>query len=108
MKRQAFDRVEFVEDHPFPSKMRDDTIYIEGDGKTLGKVFYAFLLCPCGCTNKSGDRTLIALPLYNEKKICSPSWQISSLDPVTLSPSIHQIRGCKSHFFIQQNRVKWV
>lgn len=98
---EKIERVEFVTDHPVPSEMEDGVLYVEGDAFELSKVYFVFFNCPCGC------KTLIALPLYNDKKEHTPSWRVSSLDPFTITPSIRQLQGCRSHFFITANEVKW-
>ena len=95
MRRTSYEHTQQVTEHPIPSKMREDTIYLESEEGKPDQPNYLFILCPCGC------QTLIALPLKGK------GWQISSTDPVTLTPSIYQRRSCGSHFFINQNNVKW-
>lgn len=102
MRRDAYQHVENVTEHPIPSKMQEDTLYLESAPDMADDPYYIFFLCPCGC------QTLVALPLENKtKQHHTITWQITSTDPVTLSPSIQQLDGCKSHYFIQSNRVKW-
>lgn len=57
--------------------------------------------CPCGC----GE--LLELLLLDG---ASPNWTAELIDDshVDLSPSIWKTHGCKSHFFIKNNRVLWV
>lgn len=57
--------------------------------------------CPCGC----GE--LLELLLLDG---ASPNWTAKLIDDshVDLSPSIWKTHGCKSHFFIKNNRVLWV
>ena len=57
--------------------------------------------CPCGC----GE--LLELLLLED---ANPHWTVDFLDDkhVDLSPSIWKTQGCKSHFFVKNNRVIWV
>lgn len=99
MKLTEYKNIVVVIDNPVPSEMQVDTIYLKVLEGKPNDPFYAFFLCPCSC------QTLIALPVGT--KSGTPSWKIQGTDPVTLSPSIRQLKGCQSHFFIRQNRVDW-
>lgn len=56
--------------------------------------------CPCGC---GINLELLVIP---EAK---PRWDltIDALQRPTLSPSVWVQRGCQSHFWLRQGRVKW-
>ncbi|WP_154649466.1 DUF6527 family protein [Calidifontibacillus oryziterrae] len=59
----------------------------------------AALKCPCGCDD------VIQLSLIKHD---TPSWKVErSTQGTTLSPSIWRTKGCKSHFFFRDNRIKW-
>jgi hypothetical protein len=58
------------------------------------------MVCPCGC----GQLLYMnAMPEYR------PCWKynIDKKGRISLSPSIHRIVGCKSHFFIKSSRIDW-
>lgn len=56
--------------------------------------------CPCGC----GYR--IQLAVFDG---ASPRWHVTSdrRGLVTLHPSIHIKRGCRSHFWLRAGKVVW-
>jgi hypothetical protein len=56
--------------------------------------------CPCGC----GELVLLSLLAAD-----TPSWRITGSDTaeVTLAPSVLRVVGCRSHFFIERNKVRW-
>lgn len=66
-----------------------------------GEDWYVGLACPCGC----GQR--IDLPLLRET---TPRWklQVDQHGRPTLSPSIWLKTGCRSHFFVRGDKIKWV
>lgn len=73
-------------------------LYLVGsDGNFWLTVFH----CPCGC----GE--LLELLLLDD---ATPHWSVEFIDDehIDLSPSIWKIHGCKSHFFVKNNRVIWV
>jgi len=62
---------------------------------------WAWFRCPCGCG------TIIVLRIENPKQ-SFPSWILTvNNNLVTFSPSIQQLNGCKSHFFIREGKVIW-
>ena len=70
----------------------------------IGERNYPWLIgltCPCGCGAK------IFLNLLPD---ANPRWKfnISSKKRITLSPSVWRTQGCKSHFFIRNNKIDWV
>jgi len=61
---------------------------------------FAWFKCPCGC---GAD---IVLRIDDHKVF--PSWNTSiENNLISFSPSILQLNGCKSHFFIKQGEVQW-
>lgn len=60
----------------------------------------ALLRCPCGC------RETLHLDLLPDVR---PRWDIrcSPAGRASLTPSVHRIRGCRSHFFLREGRVDW-
>lgn len=55
-------------------------------------------ICPCGC-----GKTGISL-----KPVWDDGWDMTKNgDMVTFSPSILQRGGCKSHYFIRENKIIW-
>ena len=81
-----------------PEKILSDQIYIIQDG--LIPELLAFK-CPCGCG------VTIFLNLLPDTR---PLWTyvISNETSISISPSIWRTTGCKSHFFVNDNAIKWV
>jgi hypothetical protein len=96
MKRNSFEHVKRVVEIYY-DEMVDDTIYLEGNDID---VWYIKFLCPCGC------KVYVVLPLESIGGM-RPHWKLQCVYPVTVSPSIRQLIGCKSHYFIENNKVKW-
>ena len=88
-------RVEYADD--FPDFLRPSTVYVAGEAPHYWGVTF---LCPCGC----GDS--IQLNLLED---ASPCWSLSVHRDGSLSiePSVWRSKGCKSHFFVQHNRIEW-
>jgi hypothetical protein len=82
----------------FPAIFEPFNVYLPCDN---GHTWIAGLLCPCGCKQK------IYLNLLPDIRPC---WKIKEpLDgTVTIQPSILQVKGCRSHFFIRKGNVEWV
>jgi hypothetical protein len=79
-----------------PDAPRPGILYIVGEDTPWCGV----LACPCGC----GDA--IRLSLVERDR---PSWRLVIDDagrPI-LSPSIHRVVGCRSHFFVRTGRIVW-
>lgn len=64
------------------------------------KKYWALFKCPCGCGH------VISLALQKSHK---PTWSVrhSNDGRPTLSPSVWQNKGCKSHFWVSDGRVFW-
>lgn len=83
--------------HPYLYTLKDGviTIMMEQD-----RIVCVNFLCPCGCGSEC--YTPIAPPQNNRR------WDATLIDnKLTLSPSIQYTGGCKSHFNIEDNNVKW-
>jgi len=82
-----------------PQNLNKMTVYVEGNIKTHEK-YYANFICPCGC----GD--ILTLNLIDD---VSPVWRImEDHRKFSIHPSIWRKGICKSHFWIKQNKVRWV
>jgi hypothetical protein len=86
---------ERVED--LPDDIQSGRVYLVGDE---GTPWSAALVCPCGC------KEVIRLSLIPDD---SPRWRATIHDDgaVTLKPSVWRIKGCRSHFNLNQGRVLW-
>lgn len=61
---------------------------------------WALFKCPCGCGH------VITLSLASGR---TPQWQVrleEGLYP-TLHPSVRQLKGCYSHFWVKGGRIHW-
>ena len=95
--RRADIVAQYVADHPNSESMRPGELYVVGN-KHFQK--WALFQCPCGC----GDTIMLSLSAKRR-----PSWTvcIDWLGRPSLSPSVRQIGGCYSHFWLKQGRLKW-
>lgn len=81
----------------FEENINYNTIYLVGN-----KSHFDFLQmeCPCGCKEQ------IKLSLIEHDK---PNWKVELNDNrISIFPSIWRTRGCKSHFFVRENKIIWV
>jgi hypothetical protein len=80
-----------------PDKLKNKVIYFIGHE---GYYWQAVMMCPCSC------KKIIQLNLIADHK---PYWEyrIERNNQITLSPSIHRIVGCKSHFFVRKGKIIW-
>ena len=58
-------------------------------------------LCPCGCGLN------VSIPTKHPEDDRGWSYERHEDGTLTLSPSIEQRGGCKSHYYIRRNRVEW-
>jgi hypothetical protein len=86
-----------VSEHPTPDEIKDGMMLVVKDG-TLEK--WACFRCPCGC----GQR--IQLSLSQTRR---PRWAVLTdwLSRPTVHPSVRQLSGCKSHFWIKRGKIEW-
>ncbi len=59
----------------------------------------AAFVCPCGCESK------IFIPVREEYEK-GKYWQLK-LNDNSIEPSILQLNGCKSHFYIRNGLTEW-
>lgn len=71
-------------------------VYLVGEGAGF---WCMLLVCPCGCGELISLNTLSSV---------RPHWRVrTDADTVSIWPSVHRTRGCRSHFFITRSRVEW-
>jgi hypothetical protein len=89
--------VRYAESHPSVAELDDGDLVVVRSGSFTK---WACFKCPCGCGQK------IALSLQKERR---PSWSVAvdCLQRPTISPSVHQLAGCLSHFWIKAGDVEW-
>jgi hypothetical protein len=86
-----------VSDHPIRENLPDNQVIFVG-GPGFKK--WAYLKCPCGC----GEFIMLSLSQKTR-----PSWSVSLdfFNRPTVYPSIRQMSGCMSHFWITTGNIKW-
>lgn len=84
-------------DHPSPDDLVVGRLVVVRDGPVEK---WICLRCPCGC----GEKILLNLSANK-----SPRWRVSVdwLRRPTAEPSVLQVRGCRSHFWIKGGRIDW-
>ncbi len=90
-------RVVRLNRHPKDEEIKKQYLYLVGSGE---HVKWAYLRCPCPRAD------VVRLNLIENQ---TPSWHaaINKRGEPTISPSIRQLDGCFSHFWIQSGRVIW-
>lgn len=80
-----------------PDNIEGDTIYILGENEHIWSLA---MKCPCGC----GD--LVQLNLVPGSR---PLWNINKKENgnISILPSIHRTRGCKSHYYVSDSKIQW-
>lgn len=83
--------------HPSPEKIKPNVVVIVGNSKFQK---WACFKCPDGC----GETILLSLSQSRR-----PRWTVTAdwMGRPTIHPSIRQLDGCKSHFWVKQGKVKW-
>lgn len=86
---------------PFPEQKSGDLLY----SKEYQSVRFH---CPCGC----GEQIYLRVCPMSERdteKTNNPEAPIWGFEPstITISPSIQNLFGCRSHFHVQNGGVKW-
>jgi len=85
---------QFVED--VPNNPKNKILYFIGED---GYYWQFVMLCPCGCN------LLLHMNLMDDY---NPYWSYKIYnDKISISPSIHRLVGCKSHFFIRSGNIIW-
>ena len=85
----------FVEE--LPEFLNPKAIYVIGEGSHR---WFVAMACPCGC------HATLEVSLLHE---AIPRWTLieHSNGTISLNPSIWRTVGCRSHFFLQQGKIKW-
>ncbi|WP_412464916.1 DUF6527 family protein [Flavobacterium mekongense] len=85
---------EYVAD--VPNDLKENILYFVGEQNYYWQVV---MICPCGC------KAMLYMNLITDYE---PHWKFSIVNKrVSLSPSIHRMVGCKSHFFIKNGKLIW-
>lgn len=81
-----------------PESLSPEVIYIIRNEER--GIFAMSTLCPCGCGQ------VVYLSLEHQ---FDPHWELEQHDDgtVTISPSVQQLGGCGSHYFIRRNEIQW-
>jgi hypothetical protein len=88
-------KIRFLLDYPVD--LETNVFYLIGEPNDPWLLSFK---CPCGCAKRIDLNLLIET---------SPVWFISinRKGRLTIRPSIRRIVGCKSHFWVIQNRIVW-
>jgi hypothetical protein len=79
-----------------PDRAEPRTVHVIGENRSY---WLAMMRCPCGCGHD------IQLPLSG---LDGPRWSISGTPKApTLTPSVHRMSGCRSHFVLRRGNVIW-
>lgn len=86
-----------VVDEFLPEKLASTTLYIIQED---GFYEYASMVCPCGCGS------ILYMNLIPDER---PVWKLIKHPNGTISllPSIHRTKGCKSHFWLTNSSIHW-
>lgn len=86
-----------VVEEALPERLERRTVYIVREG---GFAEQAALVCPCGCG------AVLHMNLLPDDRPC---WRVTrNFDgTVTLYPSIHRKKGCRSHFWLRNGQIRW-
>lgn len=80
-----------------PASPKPNVLYIvEEDGYRE----YAAMICPCGCGQ------VLNMNLLPDER---PMWKVyvDSQGRASLHPSVWRKKGCRSHFWLKQGRIRW-
>ena len=90
-------RLVIHDDDSLPAKLPRRDLVVARDG---GEDWAAGMMCPCGCNE------VLELMLVPEVR---PRWRLVVDDKrrPSLHPSVWRDTGCRSHFWLQQGRVRW-
>lgn len=79
-----------------PDRTEARTVHLVGEN---GSYWLAVMECPCGCGQS------IQLPLSGDD---GPRWSVSGTPRApTLTPSVHRMTGCRSHYILRRGKVIW-
>lgn len=93
---RIFNSCEIVKSPPSNGAIPYGKFFVVKPGQELK---WALFKCPCKCGH------VITLSLASGR---TPQWTVRSDDGYpTLYPSVRQLNGCLSHFWIKRGRVQW-
>lgn len=92
------DRYEWLLVDGEPAALKPRTLAVGGEASHR---WFAVMLCPCGCAQR------VFLSLHPEGR---PRWSVEEHPDgtPTVSPSVRRLDGCRSHFWLERGRVRWV
>lgn len=98
LKRRASFELRWSKTQPVPGKLKNGDLVVIGVEGQYQK--WACFQCPCGCGNQ------LRLCLSASE---SPSWQVkvNEVGLASLHPSVRQIKGCYSHFWLRDGEIEW-
>jgi hypothetical protein len=87
----------FIRVDDVPDDLERGIIYVVGE---KGFEWLIAMVCPCGCNEQI---------LLNTLKETRPCWRFVCYKSksITISPSVHRLRNCRSHFTITKGELKW-
>ena len=80
-----------------PNRLNKNTLYVVHED---GFLEHASMMCPCGC------KKILHMNLIPDER---PLWKLIKHEngTVSLHPSVWRRKGCNSHFWLRNSRVKW-
>jgi len=95
--RAAFE-LHWNKEHPGANKLKNGDLFVVGVEGKYQK--WAYFKCPCSCGNQ------LRLSLSRKD---SPSWRVDVSDDgvASIYPSVRQVNGCYSHFWIKEGDIDW-
>jgi hypothetical protein len=98
VKRRVAFELRWRKDHPRAEELKTGDLVVVGVPDQYQK--WAYLKCPCGCGNQ------LRLSLSSND---SPSWRVVVSDDgiASIQPSVRQINGCYSHFWLKKGDIDW-
>lgn len=98
VKQCAAFELQWRKDHPKAEELQKGQLIVVGVSNQYQK--WAYFKCPCGC----GDQLRLNLSSKD-----SPSWKVDVSDDgvASIHPSVRQVNGCYSHFWLKQGSIDW-
>jgi hypothetical protein len=98
VKRRAAFELRWRKDHPKSEDLKIGDLVVVGVPDQYQK--WAYFKCPCSCGNQ------LRLSLSSND---SPSWKVDVSDDgiASIHPSVRQINGCYSHFWLKEGEIDW-
>lgn len=100
MRRDQYAKLEIHDHHVIP--VPDDSIFVTDKGNGIRRMI--LFKCPCGC----GETMWLPERISGDTGSGWPTWEFHISDgKITLVPSVVMLMGCRSHYFIRENKVIW-